>query len=855
MAPSPTTTGIGGTVTSTAGNPLAGVSVVIRNGAGNPVRYASTDANGSYTATGLTGGGAYYVCFDGHYASGGTTSATGFAAECHNDRPWDGASGGPVPAGSTAVSVAANAITTVNASLAPGGGISGKVTTTTGSGIAGVWVTAYDASNGYYQGSATTSATGAYTFGRRPGSYVVCFSADNVSSLTGYLNECWNDAADQASATPVSVTGTSVVPTIDAQLTAGSVIAGQVTDGSRPIGGVQVTAFDAMGNAVTSGSTKLDGTFRVTGLRSAPYAVCVGGVSATGLSPTGYAPECYDNQPWDGVTPPATVTTVTPPVAGTSTVNVVLAAGGAIAGQVTDGTLPLPQARVTVSSAAGLWQQVSVGADGRYLVAGLPADTYTVCFDEVVTADTGHVEECWNNVPVTGAPTPVVVTAGSTTTANAALASAGGIGGQVTDTTGTPLGGYGSVSVYDTSGAFVVSSYVQDGQYLVTGLAPGSYVVCVRGTGFSGSSPTGYRSECHNDVVWSPGSPPPAGTTPVAVTAGSFQLVTLPLEPTPGVMGRVTAPDGTGIASVTVRLSASNSLTVATATTDSAGRYVVSAPVPGSYWLCFSTEYASGSSPSGYLPECWNDVAMPPGNLDPPAGAAALSVTGLTTADAQLAVGAGFTGTLSSDTPGLTIGWTNVSIYSNTGSYLQAVSANGSTYSVRGLPAGSYVICFDAYAPTGTAPAGGFRHECFNDAANTTTATAVTTSIGTVTTVNASLAPALAIVGTVSDSAGASLSGGDVYAFPTGGGGSFQGSWIDSQGHFVIGRLDAGTYTVCVDARMTSGTSATGYLSECFQDVAWDPAAGFVTPAGTTGVTTTSVTTPTTVNFVLAPQP
>jgi len=196
-----------------------------------------------------------------------------------------------------------------------------------------------------------------------------------------------------------------------------------------------------------------------------------------------------------------------------------------------------------------------------------------------------------------------------------------------------------------------------------------------------------------------------------------------------------------------------------------------------------------------------------------------------------------------------------VSIYSNTGSYLQAVSANGSTYSVRGLPAGSYVICFDAYAPTGTAPAGGFRHECFNDAANTTTATAVTTSIGTVTTVNASLAPALAIVGTVSDSAGASLSGGDVYAFPTGGGGSFQGSWIDSQGHFVIGRLDAGTYTVCVDARMTSGTSATGYLSECFQDVAWDPAAGFVTPAGTTGVTTTSVTTPTTVNFVLAPQP
>ena len=173
----------------------------------------------------------------------------------------------------------------------------------------------------------------------------------------------------------------------------------------------------------------------------------------------GYVDQCYNNQPTSGTPTPVTVTAG----ATTTGINAALAGAGAISGTVTDagGTHHgLANVQVSVSSpSTGAYGSATTAADGSYTVTGLPAGTdYQVCFyASGATGGSsdalGYVDQCYNNQPTSGTPTPVTVTLGATRTGiNAALAGGGAISGTVTDAGGTHHGlANVKVSVYSPS--------------------------------------------------------------------------------------------------------------------------------------------------------------------------------------------------------------------------------------------------------------------------------------------------------------------------------------------------------------------------------------------------------------------
>jgi hypothetical protein len=120
--------------------------------------------------------------------------------------------------------------------------------------------------------------------------------------------------------------------------------------------------------------------------------------------------------------------------ATTHGINATLAVGGAIAGTVTDAAVAhnvLTDVQVSVSSpTTGANGYAWTGADGTYTVTGLPAGSdYQVCFSASGatggTSANGYVDQCYDNQPVSGTPTPVTVTVGATTPGISASLAAG----------------------------------------------------------------------------------------------------------------------------------------------------------------------------------------------------------------------------------------------------------------------------------------------------------------------------------------------------------------------------------------------------------------------------------------------
>lgn len=174
---------------------------------------------------------------------------------------------------------------------------------------------------------------------------------------------------------------------------------------------------------------------------------------------------------------PSTLTNFTIAL-GENTHNFTLTGEGTIAGHVTvdkggpAGDLPLISAVSTTNPNAPSFT-VQAGADGSYTLHNLPADTYSLTFDE--------------NGYITGTIASLAVTAGHTATAaNVALLVAGSISGTVT----------GDSSVNEQIGAFLNGALVgsaltgTDGKYTIPGLAPGSYAVHAVGNGQFSSTKT-----------------------------------------------------------------------------------------------------------------------------------------------------------------------------------------------------------------------------------------------------------------------------------------------------------------------------------------------------------------------------
>ena len=299
---------ISGTVTDAAGaqSGLENVSVSVTTGSsgneGPPGTHGNdvTDANGSYTVTGLAAGADYTVCFSASTATtGGSSDVLGYVDECYDNEPITGET-------PTLVTVTSGLTTLeIDAGLVGGGAVSGTVRDAGGThqGLEHVDVTVVSEATGS-NGTAVTDDAGGYRVTGLAGGedYTVCFETSRAtggSSETGYVDECYDNQPSLGAPTSVHVTLGETTVGINADLDGGGAISGTVVDfagNHPPLTGVQVLVDSLTGSSRTV-TTASDGSYTVLGLEGGEdYTVCFNGSNATGgTSFFGYVEQCYLN--------------------------------------------------------------------------------------------------------------------------------------------------------------------------------------------------------------------------------------------------------------------------------------------------------------------------------------------------------------------------------------------------------------------------------------------------------------------------------------------------------------------------------------------------------------------------------
>ncbi len=429
------------------------------------IDFASTDATGGYTFTGLAAGD-YKVEFDG--------VSVGYIKEWYSDKA-DFASADLI-----SVSDPGNTIN-IDAVLELGGGISGTVTDGS-TGVSNVGVSVYDSGITSRIGFAWTDINGGFTvLGLPVGDYKVEFDG----SSAGYFTEWYNDQPDSASADLVSVTVPVTTPDINAVLAASGGISGTVTDGAAGIQGINVTVYDNNNSWMGSASTDAFGDYIVGDLQTGAYKVKFSG--------SGYVTEWHnDRADFNSADPVSVIAPAT-----TSGIDAVLVLGGGISGNVTDGTTGISGVVVVVFTHDNINSQMGLAftnASGDYTLTGLPTGDYKVLFSG---GSAGYLSEWFNDMPDFNSADLVTVTAPATTLGiDAVLTLAGSISGRVTDGSGAGISGL-SVSASDSNVLLTraLTTTNANGDYTLRGLATGSYKVHFEANGID------FADEWYNDQV------------------------------------------------------------------------------------------------------------------------------------------------------------------------------------------------------------------------------------------------------------------------------------------------------------------------------------------------------------------
>lgn len=547
---------ISGAVTAAGGSPLSGVQVEITDSAGDFVAAGVTESDGSYTISGLPPG-TYLAQFEplgsdyvGQYFDGANSAEAAQPITL---------SAGDVREG-------------VDAELAPGAGITGTVSdAASGEGISDVEVSAIS-SEGADAGHARTTSSGAYTIsGLTPGKYTVEFEP----TQSKYVGQYYEDAAGAESARVLTLAGGETKEGVNAALTVGASISGQVTSAQthEAAAGVKVHVTDSENGVAINTSTGENGTYTAQGLPAGSYTVQ--------FEPSG-AGEVAQFYPDASTVEDAQAVNVTEGEAEEG-INAELAAAASITGTVTDATSGQPLAGVEVeatSSEAGATGSALTGEDGSYTISGLPEGTYTVQFEP---SDQEHVSVFYEQASSVETAKPVSVTAGATSAGiDAALGAGASISGTVTDAhSGKPVAG---VSVNVSSGETGASASAQtgsSGEYTVSGLPAGSYTVQFEANG------SNYVSQYYE------GASTPESASAVTVSSGAHRTgVDAALAAGASISGSVTqAHTGEPLEGIEVfaYTSGCNSSGGA-ATTDSQGAYEIAGLPAGNYHVVFNPD-------------------------------------------------------------------------------------------------------------------------------------------------------------------------------------------------------------------------------------------------------------------------
>ena len=662
---------IAGLVTNTSSAAIAGASVTVYQDA-LVAGSATTADDGTYTVNSLAPG-SYTVSF-------APPPPTGSAGGAENYLPQNYDAESPSSAGDPVLVNAGETTSAVDASLQPGGAISGVVLDGSGSPVNGVEVEAYD-SNGLPMPATQSGADGTWSIDRLPaGVYSLGFTASGAD--LNFLAQFLGGGSTIAGAYGVSVSAGATTSGVDIHLQPGGRITGKVTDASSvPIANALVDAYDAGGDIAASATSAADGTYSINGLAGGSYRV--GFTTPSGpLTPgPNYLPQFAGGAATLSSAKAVSVTT-----GGTSAgVDAQLAAGGEIKGAATDATSdPIANLDVTAYDSSGdPVAGATTAADGSYAIDGLASGKYRIEFGGAGPNGPApnYAPQFYGGDSLANA-TAVAVTAGAAASvASAILAPGATVSGYVTDAFGAPLGGV-TAQAFDAGGNVVgysATSASGSGAYTISGLPAGRYRI-----GFDAGC-------CSGDYVpqYSDDEPSLTSADVVAVTTGgSAGGIDAAMAAGGHIAGTVTDAAGEPLPGVWVEAIDASGAGVTGTSTGPDGGYALLGLATATYTVEFET--VAGSLP--IVPEFF-------GGSTTQAGASAVAVTaGATSAaiDTEVArVTGGLAGTVT-DSAAEPLRGAAVTVYGLDGQAVGpgAITADDGTYEIDGLSPGFYRVGF-----------------------------------------------------------------------------------------------------------------------------------------------------------------
>ncbi|WP_190243168.1 carboxypeptidase regulatory-like domain-containing protein [Arthrobacter globiformis] len=477
---------ISGTVSAPAGVRLTSTYVTAVSEA-DPYRPgASVNSDGTYKLKGLAAG-TYKLNFQGN---------SGALEEWFEDAQSE--------AEATPVTVTSGQDRTgINATLAKGASISGKVTLPEGVSPYSVYVSLYRTGETLPTGTAYLDDAGTYTFrGLLAGGYKLQFRGYENNS--GVLQQWYSNATSIGTATEVAVTAGQDRSAIDVTMKKGASISGKVTAPAAvnlSAAQVHATLAGAPADSAAVVWVATDGTYTIAGLEPGTYKVRFSG-EQSGATDTWYGGTTADT---------ATLVTLAAEEAKPA-IDMAVGTGGSIQGKVT-GTVSGYSYPITVFDQAGkAIRTTQTDAAGNYSLVGLTAGSYKVAFNRS-NGYYGDEAQFYSNKPESaGLEQAQAITLAqnqSVQNIDATLKRGGSITGTLLDKAGKPLPN-AYVEAYTRDGSFVTRMGFSDdsGKYSIGGLTTGKYLLHVLAYMSPGNLYSGNTAE-------------EASAIPVAVTSGS----------------------------------------------------------------------------------------------------------------------------------------------------------------------------------------------------------------------------------------------------------------------------------------------------------------------------------------------